>query len=213
MYTAVWSREPAPFDTMLARDAATGEMVSMDALHEALTHDALGPSRKPESLCIGGSSNTNHQRTRLLALLSLSRRRSSPKAPTASLKAEAPPPLQSRSPSGIDSFLSAEGGLPSNARAITVQRLVHRALATAQEAVQHDGRGALAAALTSYKKSAETIELALHVQREQVADEQSLEQSAVLLRHAALCVSRSRSDARWVGAPPYSLAFSPACCS
>ena len=168
---------------MQARDASTGEMVSMDSLQGALTHDALPATNAPPS----SHATERIQRTRLLALLSLSRRRSSPKAPPSqSLRAEAPPPIRASPSSGLGSFLSAEGSLPSNARAITIQRLVHRALATAQEAVEHDGCGALAAAYTSYKKAVELIELALHVQREEAVDERSLEQSAVLQRHAAL---------------------------
>ena len=167
---------------MELREVGTGRVVAAEVLNASLTHTTLLHSPR------------SSERARLVALLSLSRRRSSPKPqlpPLAYSLSSAPPPFTASS-SGIGSFLSSDDGIRSNARSITVQRLVHRSMGKAQSAVQQDTAGNPADALISYGKAIELIELALHIQRDEDMSETSLEQSAMLQRHAALYKERVR---------------------
>ena len=173
------SRTASPAESMELREVGTGRVVAAEVLHASLTHTTLLHSPR------------SSERARLVALLSLSRRRSSPKPPLAYSSSSAPPPFTASS-SGIGSFLSSDDGIRSNARAITVQRLVHRSMGKAQSAVQQDTAGNPADALNSYGKAVELIELALHIQRDEDMSEMSLEQSAMLQRHAALYKERVR---------------------
>ena len=179
-------------------DMDTGDTVeNLDALNASLTHTSLADfscaARKPPPSPRQAASK---ERVGLLQLLSLSRRRSSPtqqhQGAAPPLQASAPPPLLVSSSSGIGQFLSADDKVRSNARSITVQRLVQRGMRKAKEAVKLDTPASTdrAAALTAYRKAVELIELALHVQRDEAVSESSLEQSASLQRYAALYSQR-----------------------